>query len=110
MSDPILTDDRNLTRAVYDVLTERAKQRVKWGDNHDDEHSDGSLAATASLLAYPNGYDANQDPLNAVCIPAPSWGMALLARHAGDTREQLVIAAALLLAEIERIDRGGSRG
>lgn len=98
--------DSGSTRAEGDVLAERAKQRVRWGDDHDDEeHQGGELAVAASYLADPfdGGGCLDEDD------PEAGWAVRLKARH--DRRQQLVIAAALLLAEIERLNRAeASRG
>lgn len=93
-----------LERALADVITEREKQRIRWGDAHDDEHDAGELASAAAYLADPvtenlDG-DADDDDLG--------WVVQLRAKIADDRRKQLVIAAALLLAEIERMDRAGA--
>lgn len=40
------------SKAAHDVLAEREKQRAKWGDAHDDEHTDGALAGAAACLAF----------------------------------------------------------
>lgn len=100
MSDPTkdtLLDLMNArTKAVMDVLAERKKQRQKWGDAHDDdEHDCGELSEVAAILSM--GVDD--------IWHGPDWASTLLAKHEGNRRQQLVIAAALLLAEIERIDR-----
>ena len=83
-----------MTQAEIDILAEREKQRAKWDTGHDDEHDDGQLAKAAGAMA-----------LN-VHNPASNWwGYALTLKHTGNRRKQLVIAAALLIAEVERIDR-----
>lgn len=81
--------------AVRDVLAERDKQRAKWGDAHDDKHSDGALSAAAAVLAHPE-VDG---------VFGPDWAFELRVKHDNDDRTRRVIAAALLLAEIERLDR-----
>ena len=86
-----------LTKAETDVLAEREKQRAKWGDDHDDGHLPGELSTAAAYVASPTGLDDTTDP--------PDWAYAIDATHS--PRERLVIAAALLLAEIERLDRAG---
>jgi hypothetical protein len=95
-----------VSRASDDVLAEREKQRAKWGDDHDDEHGDGAVAAAGAMLAWPDGYWF-YDPSDAdkCCIPSPGWAYDLLKKHEHDRRQQLVIATALLIAEIERLDR-----
>lgn len=88
-----------MERALADVITEREKQRIQWGDEHDDEHNDGSLAGAASFLAWP--------PEQSFGMEAPDWSERIMDKWRNDRRKQLVIAAALLLAELERMDRAG---
>jgi predicted transcriptional regulator len=85
------------TPAVRDVLAERAKQYVQWGNAHDDEHGHGELAAAAGLLVAGEA------------TRAPVWSWRLLDKHP-DRRRQLVIGAALAIAEIERLDRAAGGG
>jgi hypothetical protein len=89
--------------AEMDVLCERVKQRQKWGDAHDDRHEDGELAGAAAFLADPEYVEDDPASLH----EEDGWAIHLRAKHRADRRQQLVIAAALLLAEIERIDRKG---
>lgn len=78
-----------LSRAESDILAERTSQRSKWGVEHDDEHLDGELANAA--MAYISS--------NHKLWPfADGW-------KPRSRREDLVRAAALLIAEIERLDR-----
>lgn len=93
-----------MSRASDDVLAERERQRSKWGDDHDDDHDDGALADAASYLAA-TGDDGCVDPDDPDELAEAGWAVQLRAKHKGDRRRQLVIAAALLLAEIERLDR-----
>ena len=82
--------------ALADVIAEREKQRAKWGDAHDDGHDPGDLAKGAAHLVTGEWvFD--------------SWPK-LLRRKNPAVRARLVIAAALLLAEIERIDRATKEG
>jgi hypothetical protein len=107
---------RYVNNAENDVLIQRKRQREKWTIEHDAEHKDGSLAAVASSLAHPNTrFHAPCGCREAMCPcmsltfseewtpPAPEWAKSLFLKH--DRRQRLVIAAALILAEIERIDR-----
>ena len=84
-----------LTQAETDVLAERAKQRAKWGNDHDDKHKDGVLATAAMALA------GNLDP------GGEGWIVDLVRKHADNPRRRLVITAAFAIAEIERLDRAG---
>ncbi len=91
---------RPMSQAETDVRVERRRQRDQWGDDHDDTHDGGELADAAAWLANtddPDDGDVDDEDLG--------WAVRLKARHASDRRQQLVIAAALVLAEIDRLDR-----
>ena len=85
------------------IADERQNQVAKGYDaRHDDEHDDESLAQLAAFLAVPD------DDLCARVAMAP-WA-AKYADHirdkwGGDRIHQLVIAGALIAAEIERLQR-----
>lgn len=87
---------RRGTEAEYDVLAERAKQRSRWSDEYDDtEHIDGMLAGAGVVIWEA----AETHPDN------PDWVNHAIEKHAENPRQRLVIAAALLIAEIDRLDR-----
>lgn len=91
------------TRAEKSVLAERARQRQQWDAHHDDELPAGDLAIAATVLAEPGDiFHVDEDEGT---DPATPWAFRLLYKHREDRRRQLVIAAALLLAEIDRMDR-----
>lgn len=105
------------TQAETDVLAEHRKQRAKWGNDYDDEHVFGLLALAAASLAC-DGTDGRVDhPDGEKGENFDPWG--LVAKHgyratasngrkvAENRRHALTVAAALLLAEIERLDRAG---
>ncbi len=103
-------------RASQDVLTERERQKSQegWTIAHDDEHTDGSLAQVAACYAateqeyYDPGFQAHDDDDTAYKIPVfwpESWRMRWWKPK--DRRSNLVRAAALIIAEIERLDRAG---
>lgn len=95
--------------AVADVLNERRRQVEAEGYDpaHDDEHANDEIAALACYYAMPpaardwsaldTGYG---DTFGAAIIPA-GWAVP----GACDRRRELVKAAALILVEIERMDR-----
>lgn len=94
------------SRAGLDVLGERARQRRMEGydDEHDDGFSDFSLSAAAIAYAVDarlrgttgRGFD-NEPPVE--------WPWMPIEWKPKDIRRSLVVAAALLIAEIERLDR-----
>lgn len=87
--------------AARDVLAERQRQiSVEgWTPEHDDEHADYKLSSAAGCyamftLAYPAGDPASFWPWD------KSWW-----KPSADQRRNLIKAGALILAEIERLDR-----
>lgn len=91
-----------LSKAASDVLAERQGQieREGWTPEHDDEHASGELADAAACYAL------SGDPK----VPPPEWPWATEWWKPKDRRHDLVRAAALLLAEIERLDRAEQKG
>ena len=106
------------TDAIRDVAAERQRQIYNEGfsPKHDDDHDDGDLAGAAAAYA-----------LDAACLLCPYHGTALddppdswpadwalewwkPAVNVEDARRDLVKAAALILAEIERQDRRVLKG
>lgn len=94
--------------AIDDIAAERQRQieQEGWSLAHDDQHTNGSLAIAAacyaapdsSIFDYPNPVLAS-DPRRLVWPWDRKWWKPK------DRRRDLVIAAALLVAEIERLDR-----
>lgn len=93
-----------LGAAARDVLAERRRQvdQEGWAPQHDDEHQDRELAIAAGCYAI---YGARKQ--NAV--PPPEWPWSMVWWKPRDYRANLVRAGALILAEIERIDRAAQR-
>lgn len=118
-----------MSKASDDVLSERQRQidAEDWTEEHDDQHTDGSLALAAACYARPldkqrtevRGEDYDGSGGRGDCpvwrtehytVPklwpkswAPSWWKPK------NRRRDLVRAAALLIAEIERLDRAASK-
>lgn len=99
--------------AILNVINERQRQinAEGWTPKHDDRHTDGALALAASCYAY------------VAAIQSPGGGMSYEEWpklkfwpwdeewwKPTDPRRDLVKAAALIIAEIERIDRSGCEG
>jgi len=93
---------RMLTDAARDVLAERQRQisAEGWTPEHDDEHDGHEMAHAAACYAYPE--------LTAL-VGVKTWPWAAEWFKVRDHRSNYVRAAALLLAEIERLDRSGKR-
>lgn len=99
---------KNATKGGLDVLAERASHYSDKGftESHDDNHSNYEMISAA--MAHLS--DAR---LRAQGIPGhknapPDWALDESSWKAKDTiRESLVVGASFIIAEIDRIDRGG---
>ncbi|HBZ3150028.1 TPA: hypothetical protein MHM72_26180 [Klebsiella pneumoniae] len=104
-------ESRTVTAAAADVLAERQRQVTAegWSPKHDDQYKNTELAFAASCYAFhaaAASWDLEDDgiPYDSHPVPKqwpwdPSWWKPT------DARRDLVKAGALILAEIERIDR-----
>lgn len=96
------------TTAGLDVLGERARQRRMEGydDAHDDKHDDFALSSAAiaylmdARLRGTTGHGFAENP-------PPDWPWEVTDWKTKKVRQSLVVAAALIIAEIERLDRAG---
>lgn len=105
------------TQAAIDVLLERRRQveAEGFGLGHDDEHDDRELARAAECYVghyctWSMGFDSTAGvvryPELEAAIEAPhGWPWDPLSWKPKTPRRDLVRACALLLAEIERLDR-----
>lgn len=93
-----------LTQAARDVLAERQRQisAEGWTPEHDDEHDDGSLASAAACYAMAGAY-RHYEPREKWRWDDSWW------KPSTDKRRNLEKAGALILAEMERLDRAASR-
>ncbi len=101
---PPATDEVSVPRAHADVLAERRRQVEAEGfdGGHDDMATRGQLSRAAGLYAL-----HAHDPLNLMLQYAPpQWPWDASWWKPAEPRRMLVKSAALVLAEIERIDRG----
>lgn len=103
-----------MSKAIDDVVAERHRQieAEGWTEAHDDQHSDRSLArAAACYVQQATGRawvieDEGEDYYQAEEMPddwPESWAEEWWKPK--NPRRDLVRAAALLIAEIERLDR-----
>jgi hypothetical protein len=98
----VLEDDWQ-TMAAKDVLAERRRQveAEGWTPEHDDQHTRGELARAAASYAVGGGLFR----VNAMQVPQQVWPYRWEYNPSDDERRNLVKAGALILAEIERLDR-----
>lgn len=97
-----------LSKAAEDVVMERKRQVLVegWNLKHDDNHDAGELSAAGAAYAlnaadqlhpYSQGDGNNEQP--------SSWPWSPEWWKPKDPRRDLVRAAALIIAEIEKLDR-----
>lgn len=94
-------ESRTVTAAASDVLAERQRQVTAegWTAGHDDEYEHGELADAAGCYALSSElFDCAGEPPRPWPWPDEWWKPT-------NRRRDLVKAGALILAEIERIDR-----
>ncbi len=92
--------------AIGDVRKERERQRVLWGDAHDDKHEDGSLSVAAICYVEGEPIFVQRRGSRHISFEDPwPWDGGNPRRRINDYRRSLVKAAALLVAELERLDR-----
>lgn len=106
-----LLEAGNLSRSAVDVLAERRRQVTAegWTPEHDDTHESGELAGAAACYArHVNGrqWVYRTRPESYASEAAPNeWPWDEAWWKPKSPRSDLVRAAALILAEIERLDR-----
>ena len=105
-----------LNKAASDVLAERERQKVVegWTPEHDDTHERGEMARAAACYAYfatlPEAVRevaslGGSSAIDQVVVLGRMWRWHQDWWKPKDRRRDLVRAGALILAEIERIDR-----
>lgn len=97
----------NVSKAIDDVLAERQRQQEVegWTAEHDDQHKNGGMALAAACYAMSGSGLNDRVRSETVGTIWPWTGWAWAWWKPKEKRRDLVRAAALLLAEIERIDR-----
>lgn len=92
--------------AISDIAAERAKQLTKWTPEHDSGQRSGQLAAAAACYALSDVVFASVSMRGRIAnIMRELWPWELVWWKPKDRRANLVTAGALIVAEIERIDR-----
>lgn len=99
-----MTQDVQTAVILEEVFEERRRQREVKGytAEHDRHHDEGELAMAAAALAVQSTGDGTGAD---ILWPFPSLMPAYATR-----RYRLIVAAALIVAEIERIDGESSNG
>lgn len=101
------TDPRDeVSDAAHHVLAERQRQisAEGWTTAHDDQHDCGELASAAACYAAFTAAFPAGDPSSYWPWSKDWW------KPSDDKRRNLVKAGALILAEIERLDRAAKGG
>lgn len=95
--------------ALLDVAVERQRQidAEGWTPEHDDEHNDGSLSRAAACYAVGFRIHATNGKISGhrEWLWPRGWNF-----NPDDRRRELVKAGALIVAEIERLDRAALAG
>ncbi len=101
------------TKALIDVMNERNRQVSEegWTPEHDDQHVHNEMAKAAACYA---SFAGLSDYTRSVDLYAPgsiftAWPWNPSWWKPSDRRRDLVKAAALLIAEIERLDRAEAK-
>jgi hypothetical protein len=96
-----------LSEAARDVLAERARQKFHehFSTRHDDTHDDGGLALAAAAYAW---FAAQSEDRRELAVRPALWPWDLEGWKPTTPRRDLVKAGALILAEIERLDRAAA--
>lgn len=102
-----------MSLVIAEIEAERARQveAEGWTPEHDDKHTDFELAAAAAaytrhvaqFFGSPNGGGYQ------MAVPPLVWPWEAKEWKPKDRRSDLIKAAALIVAEIERIDRAKQR-
>ncbi|WP_228292009.1 hypothetical protein [Pseudomonas aeruginosa] len=99
---------KEVPQAWIDVQEERRRQITAegWTPEHDDEHSHGQMARAAACYALA-GSSAPNDGTAALLVSL-AWPWDQQWWKPSTARRDLIKAGALILAEIERIDRAAA--
>lgn len=98
--------------ALADIREERVRQMhvEGWTPKHDDKHARGEMAAAAGCYAIVAGSSDRSRAQFPPATPYPEWPWDRKWWKPKDRRRDLVRAAALIVAEIERLDRATKQG
>lgn len=105
-----------MSRVIDEIAAERRRQIEVEGftSEHDDEHQRGEIAAAAAAYAematadrdYEDGWIVYPDGIRSITVTPPSiWRWEWKWWKPKNRRADLIRAGALIVAEIERLDR-----
>ena len=92
---------------IDEITTERQRQLSVegWTPSHDDMHSHGEMAIAAACYAAPDSVAESEERVFANDHRRLRWPWDRKWWKPSDRRRNLIKASALIVAEIERIDR-----
>ncbi|MBB4952731.1 hypothetical protein H4S14_000773 [Agrobacterium vitis] len=98
------------TTAARDVIAERLRQisERNYTSDWDDKIKNGSLAKAAASYANHSTRTDDARAIHAPGMPPTDWPWNPSSFKPTNRRRDLVKAGALILAEIERLDRAGA--
>lgn len=92
------------TVGMRDVAMERLRQiEIGYDAEHDDKHSPGEIARAAAC--YATHGEGRLFGISSLLVPTQVWPYRWEFKPEAFTRQNYVKAAAMLLAEIDRMDR-----
>lgn len=99
-----------MDEVIAEIRAERLRQQLAegWDEEHDDKHQDGQIAFAGSCYAAFAAECAEADALGLKAPPntqPENWPWDSVWWKPKNPRRDLIRAAALLVAEIERLDR-----
>lgn len=104
-----------MNKAIQDVIAERQRQQAVegWTPEHDDEHRSNELVSAAveyaSHVVGRSWVFESRPDIYAGEECSNDWPWDEAGWKTKSPRQDLVRAAALLIAEIERLDRAGEK-
>lgn len=96
-------------KSVIEEIAAERKRQIEvegWSTEHDDMHPDGELARAGGCYAYFSGSGVDPRTYN---HPGYMWPWDWKWWKPTNPRRNLIKAAALIVAEIERIDRSAQQ-
>ncbi|WP_404291482.1 hypothetical protein ACD578_05230 [Microvirga sp. RSM25] len=100
-----------MTRVLDEIELERRRQVEEegWTPRHDDQHARGEMAAAAYCYIGEVCWRRDHPDAGRCDLPPPDWPWSREWWKPKGDRRNLVRAAALIVAEIERTDREEAR-